>query len=261
MASGLSVIVTAGGPTDEFCPPDAGWRIRSQRKTLPGGLVDGTVCAAPAWLLEPDADHLRELMLEAAAVGPAERERRGRAGAAAARALSWDAVAGQYRARLDGLLAREPRAAAPREDALELEGDAAVRVLATPAWHAADDRVGELLAAWAQAAPAGTDACLYLLADSRVDGTVDDLAERVMATAAAAGVDLDAAADIDLLVRPLAGGDDDRLLHGAVDAYIPLHAACTGHTRHARAAGKAVLALDNGLLPAVQALAGQAARP
>jgi len=83
----------------------------------------------------------------------------------------------------------------------------------------------------------------------------------VMATAAAAGVDLDAAADIDLLVRPLAGGDDDRLLHGAVDAYIPLHAACTGHTRHARAAGKAVLALDDGLLPAVQALAGQTARP
>ena len=259
MASGLPVIVTGGGPTDEFCPPDAGWRIRSERRTLPGGLVDGTVCAAPAWLLEPDADHLGELMLEAAAVGPAERERRGRAGAAAARALSWDAVAGQYRARLDGLLAREPRAATPREEALELEGGAAVRVLATPAWHAEDDRVGELLAAWARAAPAGTDACLYLLADSRVDGTVDGLAERVMATAAAAGVDLDAAADIDVLVRPLAGGDDDRLLHAAVDAYIPLHAACTGHIRHARAAGRAVLALDDGLRPAVQALAVRAA--
>ena len=31
MACGLPVIVTAGGPTDEFCPPDAGWRIRSRR--------------------------------------------------------------------------------------------------------------------------------------------------------------------------------------------------------------------------------------
>ena len=27
MASGLPVVVTAGGPTDEFCPDAAGWRI------------------------------------------------------------------------------------------------------------------------------------------------------------------------------------------------------------------------------------------
>ena len=65
-----------------------------------------------------------------------------------------------------------------------------------------------------------------------------------MAAAAAAGVDLDAAADIDLLVRPLAAGDDDRLLHAAVDAYVPLHAACAGHVRHARAAGNAIVELD-----------------
>ena len=32
MACGLPVIVTAGGPTDEFCPPQAGWRIRAQRR-------------------------------------------------------------------------------------------------------------------------------------------------------------------------------------------------------------------------------------
>ena len=29
MACALPVIATGGGPTDEFCPPDAGWRIRS----------------------------------------------------------------------------------------------------------------------------------------------------------------------------------------------------------------------------------------
>ena len=40
MACGLPVIDTAGGPTDEFCPPDAGWRIRSRRQALPGGRVD-----------------------------------------------------------------------------------------------------------------------------------------------------------------------------------------------------------------------------
>jgi hypothetical protein len=138
---------------------------------------------------------------------------------------------------------RPPRNAAPRAAALELEGEATVRVLATPAWRG-EHRLGELLTAWAQAAPAGADACLHLLADSRVDGTPDELAEAVIDAAAAAGVDLDEVADIDLLVRPLEAGDDDRLLHAAVHAYLPLHDACAGHVRHARAAGNAVVALD-----------------
>jgi glycosyltransferase involved in cell wall biosynthesis len=244
MACGLPVVVTAGGPTDDFCPPEAGWRIRSQRRHRPGGRVGDLPTAGAPWLLEPDTAHLVELLGEVER-DAAERERRGRAAAAAARALSWDAVATAYRARIEALLAiRDPRAAAPREGTLELEGEAAVRVLATPAWGAEDDRVGPLLAAWAKAAPAGTDACLHLLADSRVDGTVDDLADRVMAAASAAGVDLEAVADIDLLVRPLAAGDDDRLLHAAVDAYVPLHPACAGQIRHARAAGNDILELD-----------------
>ena len=242
MACGLPVIVTSGGPTDEFCPPDAGWRIRSERRALPGGRVDQWLTAAEPWMLEPDTGHLAELMLEAAA-DAAGRERRGRAAAEAAQALSWDAVARRYHARVNALLGRAPRLAAPQAETLELEAEAAVRVLATPAWRSEDHRLGELLAAWAQAAPAGADACLHLLADSRVDGTVDDLAEVVMAAAAAAGVDLDSVADIDLLVRPLAAGDDDRLLHAAVDAYVPLHDACAGHVRHARAAGTDVVEL------------------
>jgi glycosyltransferase involved in cell wall biosynthesis len=239
MACGLPVVTTAGGPTDEFCPPEAGCRIRSERRALPDGRVDRFVTAGEPWMLEPDRDHLAELLLTVAA-DPAERERRGRVAAEAARALSWDAVAAAYRARIDALLARPPRAAAPRVDALELEGDAAVRVLATPAWKG-EHRLGELLRAWAQAAPEGADACLHLLADSRVDGSPDELAEVVMAAAEAAGVDLDAVADIDLLVRPLEAGDDDRLLHAAVDVYVPLHDACAGHLRHARAAGTAVV--------------------
>jgi glycosyltransferase involved in cell wall biosynthesis len=242
MACGRPVVATAGGPTDEFCPPDAGWRIRSSRRVIPGGRIDHLVTAGDPWMLEPDAAHLAEL-LQAVAADPAERERRGRAAAEAARALSWEAVAASYRARIDALLTRPPRNAAPRAAELELDGDAAVRVLATPAWRG-EHRLGELLAAWAQAAPAGTDACLHLLGDSRVDGTPDDLAETVMAAAEAAGVDLDAVADIDLLVRPLEAGDDDRLLHAAVGVYVPLHDACAGHVRHARAAGSAVVEVD-----------------
>jgi hypothetical protein len=86
-------------------------------------------------------------------------------------------------------------------------------------------------------------ACLHPLADSRVDGTPDVLAEVVIEAAEAAVVDLDAVADVDLLVRPMAAGDDDRLLHAAVDGYVPLHAACEGHLRHARAASAAVVEL------------------
>jgi glycosyltransferase involved in cell wall biosynthesis len=245
MASGLPVVATAGGPTDEFCPPEAGWRIAARRRPLPDGRVDAWECAAEPWMLEPDRAHLAGLLREVDAAGATERARRGRAGAAAAQALSWDAVAAAYRARIERLATLPPRAHRPAPGAaLELEGEAAVRVLATPAWRAQDDRLGELLAAWAQAAPAGTDACLHLLADSRVDGTVDELADRVMRAADAAGVDLDAAGDIDLLVRPLAAGDDDRVLHAAVDAYVPLHDACEGHARHARAAGTEIVALD-----------------
>jgi hypothetical protein len=33
-------------------------------------------------------------------------------------------------------------------------------------------------------------------------------------------------------------------LQSAVDAYVPLHAACEGHVRHARAAGTEIVALD-----------------
>jgi glycosyltransferase involved in cell wall biosynthesis len=244
MACGLPVVVTAGGPTDEFCPPEAGWRIRAERRPLPDGRVDQWVCAAVPWMFEPDAGHLAALMAGAVADGE-ERARRGRAAAAAAQALGWDAVAAAYRERILALATRPSRAHAPAPGAtLELDGDASVRVLASPAWRGTD-RLGELLAAWAQAAPAGADACLHLLADSRTDGTIDELADRVMAAAEAAGVDLDRVADIDLLVRPLAAGDDDRLLHAAVDAYVPLHDASAGHVRHARAAGGAVVGLGD----------------
>ena len=56
MACGLPVIVTAGGPTDEFCPPEAGWRIRSERRDLPPEDLDDYVPHGQAWMLEPDLE-------------------------------------------------------------------------------------------------------------------------------------------------------------------------------------------------------------
>ena len=51
-----------------------------------------------------------------------------------------------------------------------------------------------------------------------------------MAAAAAAGVDLDACADIRSCASTRSPGRD-AALHAAVDAYVPLHDACAGHVR------------------------------
>src|SRR3954466_6216802 len=109
MACALPVVVTAGGPTDEFCPPGAGWRIDSSRRIVPVGRVDDLETVGHPWRLQPDPAHLAAVLREVAA-DPAERARRGAAGAEAARVLSWDAVAERYRARLDRLAPLTPPA-------------------------------------------------------------------------------------------------------------------------------------------------------
>jgi glycosyltransferase involved in cell wall biosynthesis len=231
MACGLPAIVTAGGPTDEFCPPEAGWRIAAARAEFPSERVDSFDTVGRPWVLEPDVGHLVELLREAAE-DPGERARRGMAARAAAQSYSWDAVAARYSERI-AALARKPRIApvTPRE----FEEDAAVRVLATPAWRG-EDRLGELLAEWVAAGERTHGACLYLLANPRVDGSPEEIEARVLGT----GVDLEGAGDITVL---LAGAEEDLALHAGVDAYVPLHDACAGHERMARAAHSAIVAL------------------
>jgi hypothetical protein len=197
--------------------------------------------AGTPWMLEPDAGHFVELLRAAAAATPEERRARGAAGRQAALALSWDAIAASYADRLAAVAARAPllatRAAAVQP--VEWDDDAAVHVLATPAWRG-EDRLGELLAAWAAVAPAGADACLHLVADPAVDGRPESLEAHVMGAAAKAGVDLDACADIDISLQPGAAARDARL-HASIDAYVPLHGACAGHVRMAAAAAVPVL--------------------
>ena len=246
MACGLPVIVTAGGPTDEFCPDAAGWRIRSRRNRYPEQRCGRWATAGWPWMLEPDPGHLRELLVEAVA-GADARAERGRAARAAAAALSWDEVAGQYRARIAALAARPPRHAAPDPAPLELE-EARMRLLATPAWRG-HDRLGDLLAAWVTGVAPGHGACLYLLADPRTAPGEAQCEARVMRAAQEAGVSLDDAADIVILSHPLAGGDGPRL-HAGVDGYVPLHPACGGHERLARAAGRPVIEPDAAALAA-----------
>ena len=177
MASGLPVIVTAGGPTDEFCPAEAAWRIRSERRDLPPEDLDDHVPHGQAWMLEPDLSHLVELLQTAAAATPSELTQRGRAGRAAAEQLSWDLVAERYLERITSLAAQPWRQSDLSTGSFPLEGDPALRVLATPAWQG-EDRLDQLLTAWSQTTPE-SDACLYLLADPASAGDADRIEAHV----------------------------------------------------------------------------------
>ncbi len=253
MACGLPVIVTAGGPTDEFCPAEAGWRIDAHRRQWGQEPCIGAMrTTGIPWMLEPDPAHLVALLREAA--DDAEgRRRRGRRGREAAEALSWQAVAQRYEERIERLRARPPRRVTAAAHRYVFEDAAAVRVLASPAWRGRDDLSG-LLADWAAATSPATDACLYLLADPHTSGSPEDLETHVLAAAAAAGVDLDACADIDIRVEAPRDGLIASL-QAACDAYVPLHGACAGDLREAHT----VLVPGSGGLGRL--LAGDAQRP
>ncbi|HMJ01952.1 MAG TPA: glycosyltransferase, partial [Conexibacter sp.] len=139
-------------------------------------------------------------------------------------------------ARLRALAARPLRAGDPKAaEPWPLAEDATLRVLATPAWRGAD-RLTMLLAQWCAATTPVTGACLYLLADPGVDGEPEAIERRVLAACQASGADLDAAADVTVLLEP-ATAERDARLHAATSAYVPLHRACAGHERIARATG------------------------
>jgi hypothetical protein len=246
MACGLPVIVTAGGPTDEFCPPGAGWRIRATRAQFGEARCGPFETAGRPWVLKPDEDHLVELLREAAS-SDEQRRRRGAAARAAAERLSWDAVADRYRQRISALVQRRPRLAGPSApEPFPLEEDVELRVLATPAWRG-EDQLDRLLAEWQTLTTPATAACLYLLADPQADGAPADLEARVLSAAAAGGVALDDCADINVIMEPLQEGRDERL-HAAIDVFVVLHPACAGHQRMARAAGNTVVAPGSGAL-------------
>lgn len=237
MACGLPVITTAGGPTDEFVPRDGGWRIASRRREFPENRVSTLETHGRPWMLEPSAEDLVRCLLEADRLGPEGRRGRGTAGRNAALALSWDAVADLYRERIE-LLAARPRTDGELQP-YPLEGDVDLRVLATPAWRGRD-RLTELLTAWGRQTARSTSACLYLVADPSVDGAPEELEAHVIAVAEQAGLDLEACADIDIVMAPVTA-TRDRALHRAVHVYVALHEACAGHCRLAVAQGHPVV--------------------
>jgi glycosyltransferase involved in cell wall biosynthesis len=246
MASALPVITTAGGPTDEFCPEDAGWRIRSDRMPVPVDQLAGFEPEGEPWMLEPDRDHLVALLQAAAAATPLERDERGRRGRAAAAHYSWKAIAQQYSERIFALSTRPGRRSDLPAGSFPLLEQVDCHVLATPAWRGAD-KLADLLRAWADVTTKVTSACLYLLADPATAGESAEVERHVLRAAEAGHVDLESCADINVLIEPYRP-DRDQLLHRAMDAYVPLHAGCEGQSRHARRAGKQVLAPERGAL-------------
>ncbi|MEO9176107.1 MAG: glycosyltransferase, partial [Gaiellales bacterium] len=237
MACGLPTAVTAGGPTDEFCPDDACWRIAAERRFLAERAIGNLETLEQPWMLEPERADLVRVLHEIAA-SPAERARRGARARAASERYSWDTIAAAYAARITALAGRAPRGG-PAVEPIALP-DAPPRVLlATPAWRGRD-RLAELLRAWADAFAADTPVGLYLLADPDVDGTPEQWEGHVLAAADEAGVDLSACADVAVLDHTLHGRDAERI-HRAVDGFVSLHEACGGHLRVARELGVRIL--------------------
>jgi glycosyltransferase involved in cell wall biosynthesis len=94
MACGVAVLCTAGGPTDEFTEPEFAGRIRGiplRRRLSEKETGDA---------LEPDFEHVIELMRDAARSRDATREAGARAAEYAARKFTWDAVTDELRACL-----------------------------------------------------------------------------------------------------------------------------------------------------------------
>jgi glycosyltransferase involved in cell wall biosynthesis len=156
----------------------------------------------------------------------------------------WSGFPADAAARLRELAARTPRTADPAAaEPWPLGEQVELRVLATPAWRGAD-RLAMLLAQWCAATTTATSACLYLLADPNADGAAAAIEQRVLAACEASGAELDGAADVTVLLERATAERDPRL-HAASDLYVPLHRACAGHERIARATGSTVVALDD----------------
>jgi glycosyltransferase involved in cell wall biosynthesis len=107
LATGRPVIVTAGGPTDDFVTDGCAWRVASRRIALPDGILPPEYApAGEAFLLEPELDALVDA-LRSAADADARAQKATRARPHAER-FSWDSTGAVAEARLAELTGRTP---------------------------------------------------------------------------------------------------------------------------------------------------------
>ncbi|MCB0873715.1 MAG: glycosyltransferase [Thermoleophilia bacterium] len=238
MAAGLPTIITAGGPTDEFCPDDACWRIRSEyTERDQDRFGDDLILDGYVRVLEPETDHLVELLRAVHEAGEDERMRRGRAARTAAEHYGWDDITRRYRERIDVLrrLPRRTPASATRAAGV------APRVLAAPAWRRGGIALAELLEAWNTWTGPGT---LVLLSCSPADGENADLEGAVMEGARLAGLDLEHCPD--MVIQTARGETDyaETLLRDCA-GYVAVNGGAPGLERAARRLGVPVVEVQD----------------
>ncbi len=107
MASGRPVIVTAGGPTNEFVPPAAGWRIPARVSYFADDRVGDLETVGRPWWLEPDVEALAAI-LRALAADEGECQRRGAAARQAALGWTWARTAAAVEDRVRALRNKTP---------------------------------------------------------------------------------------------------------------------------------------------------------
>jgi glycosyltransferase involved in cell wall biosynthesis len=156
MACGRPVIVTQGGPTDEFVPEDAGWRVPASPQRI--DRVGADHLAAPGHLLQPDVAALARLLREIVH-HPEEFHRRGQAAREAALDCAWERAAREIASH-----ARRLAGQPPRREAVGLLGAArgVTNYVAVPNWP--DQRsVRRGVHAFAERARRGPRSTLYLV--------------------------------------------------------------------------------------------------
>lgn len=115
MACGRPVIVTAGGPTDDYATDETGLRV-PQRKRYTGMAQLGPFpCTGDPWQLEPELDALVDA-LRWVRDHPDEARQRGAAACEQAAAWTWSSAAAELRGRLAELIlpTRERAASSPQ---------------------------------------------------------------------------------------------------------------------------------------------------
>ena len=186
LACGRPVIVTDGGSTDDFVPPECGWRVPSRRVPLPAGALPPDYdLAGEGFLLEPDGDALVAALR--AAADPREREARAAGARAQAERFTWERAGRVAAERLEALRDRTPI----RRIAPAAIPDRRGFVFVVPAeWGKRETWAGPLRA-YAEAFRAGDDTTLVL-------PTLDEAEALALASAEleAGGFDLEGLADI-----------------------------------------------------------------
>ncbi len=217
LACGRPVVVTAGGPTDEFAPEACAWHLDSRRIAVPPRAL--TVELAPAgggFLLEPSLDALVEALRQAA--DPDARAARAAQARRHAERCSWDAAAEAALARLAALAGRDPvHSVAPAA----VPGAKRIVVAVAADWREPSTWTPALEAYAAAFGPGDPTTLVLPAADEQA------ALASVAAHLQAAAIDADDLADV-VLADPASVADVS--LELAADAYV-----CAGPGRPARA--------------------------